>query len=250
MASRTISTVNTTLPGARPYIGPMRLRIQIRISPQRTRARRCCAARWRLLPARARIGRLARRLHFNRICQGFERTWPKTSIDTGADGERQDEIGAAEPPEVGVIAQYVKDLSFENPNAPAVFQWQAQPQMDVQFNIGTQPAGQDLHEVVAEDRGQRPGRPRASPSRSSCSTRACSCFAASRPSSCSPSCSPRRRACSSPSRARSSPTPSVEGGFPPLRLDPIDFGGLYMQSAAQAQAEETGGQAGDVTGQA
>ena len=25
-------------------------------------------------------------------------------------------------PAVGVISQYVKDLSFENPNAPAVFQ--------------------------------------------------------------------------------------------------------------------------------
>ena len=43
-------------------------------------------------------------------------------------------------PQVGVLAQYVKDLSFENPNAPAVYQWQSQPQMDVQFNIGTQPS--------------------------------------------------------------------------------------------------------------
>ena len=39
---------------------------------------------------------------------------------------------------------------------------------------------------------------------------------------------------------------SVEGGFPPLLLDPIDFAGLYMQSAAQQQADATGGQAGDV----
>jgi preprotein translocase subunit SecB len=51
-------------------------------------------------------------------------------------------------PQVGVIAQYVKDLSFENPNAPAVYQWQGQPQMDVQFNIGSQPVGPDVHEVV------------------------------------------------------------------------------------------------------
>ena len=50
-------------------------------------------------------------------------------------------------PQVGVLAQYVKDLSFENPNAPAVYQWQSQPQMDVQFNIGTQTAGHDIHEV-------------------------------------------------------------------------------------------------------
>src|SRR3546814_19066022 len=27
-------------------------------------------------------------------------------------------------PAIGLISQYVKDLSFENPNAPAVYQWQ------------------------------------------------------------------------------------------------------------------------------
>ena len=43
---------------------------------------------------------------------------------------------------------------------------------------------------------------------------------------------------------------TVEGGFPPLRLDPIDFAGLYMQRAAHEQADALGGQAGDVTGQA
>src|SRR6476659_2174391 len=51
-------------------------------------------------------------------------------------------------PQVGVLAQYVKDLSFENPNAPQVFQWQSQPQTDVQVNIGTQVAGENLHEVA------------------------------------------------------------------------------------------------------
>ena len=64
----------------------------------------------------------------------------------GADDQAVGEGGIL--PQVGVIAQYVKDLSFENPNAPAVYQWQGQPQMDVQFNIGTQPVGQDVHEVV------------------------------------------------------------------------------------------------------
>jgi preprotein translocase subunit SecB len=34
-----------------------------------------------------------------------------------------------------------------------------------------------------------------------------------------------------------------DGGFPPLVLDPIDFGALYMQRAAQMQAEASGGQA-------
>ncbi|HKX35833.1 MAG TPA: protein-export chaperone SecB, partial [Rhizorhapis sp.] len=38
--------------------------------------------------------------------------------------------GADNLPQIGLISQYVKDLSFENPNAPAVYQWQAQPQID------------------------------------------------------------------------------------------------------------------------
>src|SRR3546814_5260996 len=44
--------------------------------------------------------------------------------------------------------QYVKDMSFENPKAPAVYQWQTQPKIEVQFNIGSQKVGDDVHEVV------------------------------------------------------------------------------------------------------
>lgn len=49
---------------------------------------------------------------------------------------------------VAVIAQYVKDLSVENPSAPQVFQWQAQPQVEVQFNIGVAQAAEGVHEVT------------------------------------------------------------------------------------------------------
>ena len=41
-----------------------------------------------------------------------------------------------------------------------------------------------------------------------------------------------------------------DGGFPPLMLDPIDFGALYMQLAAQQQAQATGAQASLETGDA
>jgi len=51
-------------------------------------------------------------------------------------------------PQAGVLSQYVKDLSFENPNAPAVYQWQGQPQIDVQFNIGSGQVADDAYEVV------------------------------------------------------------------------------------------------------
>ena len=34
-------------------------------------------------------------------------------------------------PQVSIFAQYVKDLSVENPSAPEVYSWQVQPSLDV-----------------------------------------------------------------------------------------------------------------------
>ncbi|MDB5688272.1 MAG: secB [Sphingomonas bacterium] len=65
-----------------------------------------------------------------------------------AEEEGVDANGEDTMPQVGLIAQYVKDLSFENPNAPAVYQWQGQPRIDVQFNIGAQVVGDGVHEVA------------------------------------------------------------------------------------------------------
>ena len=56
--------------------------------------------------------------------------------------------GEDHSPQVGVISQYVKDLSFENPNAPLVYQWQGSPKIDVQFNIGSQKVADDVYEVA------------------------------------------------------------------------------------------------------
>lgn len=55
--------------------------------------------------------------------------------------------GADNQPQIGVISQYVKDFSVENPNAPDVYQWEGQPQIDVQFNIGSSPVSDEVHEV-------------------------------------------------------------------------------------------------------
>ena len=51
-------------------------------------------------------------------------------------------------PQVSILAQYVKDLSVENPSSPQVFSWQVQPNLDVQFNIAVNPAGDNIHEVI------------------------------------------------------------------------------------------------------
>lgn len=59
--------------------------------------------------------------------------------------------GAEDPnngPQAATLAQYIKDLSIENPNAPQVFQWADQPRVDVQFNINVDRVSDDVHEVV------------------------------------------------------------------------------------------------------
>lgn len=55
---------------------------------------------------------------------------------------------APDEPQVSVVAQYVKDLSVENPSAPQVFQWQAQPALDVQFSLNADKIADDVHEVA------------------------------------------------------------------------------------------------------
>ncbi len=51
-------------------------------------------------------------------------------------------------PQISVLAQYIKDLSVENPSAPQVFQWEDQAALDVQFNIQVDSVGEGVHEIV------------------------------------------------------------------------------------------------------
>jgi preprotein translocase subunit SecB len=168
----------------------------------------------------------------------------------GANGSgEQPAAGADNLPQVGVIAQYVKDLSFENPNAPAVYQWQGQPQMDVQFNIGSSSVGQDLHEVSLKiDIAAKAGEGTAF----QLELLYGGLFALRNipAEQLQPFLLAEAPRILFPFARRIIADATVDAGFPPLLLDPIDFASLYMQRAAQQQAEATGGQAGDVTGQA
>src|SRR5438477_10569374 len=51
-------------------------------------------------------------------------------------------------PQVSILAQYVKDLSVENPSAPQVYSWQVQPNLDVQLNLNAESAGECVHEAT------------------------------------------------------------------------------------------------------
>ena len=153
------------------------------------------------------------------------------------------------PPQLNVLAQYTKDLSFENPNAPAVYQWQGQPQMDVEFNIGAQTLGEGVHEVALKiDVTARTEDQTAFQLellyaglfalRNIPEDQLQPFLLAEAPRLLFPF-------------ARQIVAQAVQdGGFPPLLLEPIDFGGLYLQQLAQQQAQASGGTVGEITGQA
>ena len=65
------------------------------------------------------------------------------TMATGANGLDQ-------MPQVRIVAQYTKDMSFENPNAPRSFSAQqegGQPQINVSVNVNARKATDDLFEV-------------------------------------------------------------------------------------------------------
>jgi preprotein translocase subunit SecB len=156
---------------------------------------------------------------------------------TGGNGSGE----AGDQPQVSILAQYIKDLSVENPSAPQVFSWQVQPTLDVQFNIGVEKAADDVHEVTLKIDvsarsengvhfvldlsygglfGLRNVPEEALP----------------------PFLLVEAPRLLFPFARQIIAEAITNSGFPPLMLDPIDFAGAYM---AQAQAlQEQGGEAG------
>lgn len=142
-------------------------------------------------------------------------------------------------PAAGVIAQYVKDLSVENPNAPQSFSWQESIQLDVQFNITARPVDGEVHEVELKisltakaDQGTAYivelaycgmiGMRGLEPEQMHAFTYA------EAPRILFPFA---RQVIADAVRA---------AGFPQLLLEPVDFNGIYLQQLAAQQAQEEG----------
>ena len=62
---------------------------------------------------------------------------------------------AGPPPQLNVLAQYTKDLSFENPNAPASLAPQAQqPAINIQINVSANNIAENEYEVTLSVEGK------------------------------------------------------------------------------------------------
>src|SRR5215217_7516588 len=119
-------------------------------------------------------------------------------------------------PSLNALAQYAKDFSFENPNAPrSLSPQQQQPQIGIQVNVNAKQMAETDFEVTYSG----VFRVRNIPQDQMHPVIMIECPRLLFPF------------------ARQMVADAVSnGGFPPLYIDPIDFVGLYRQKAAQAQA--------------
>ncbi len=149
--------------------------------------------------------------------------------------------GADTGPAIGLISQYVKDLSFENPNAPACYGWQSQPQVDVQFNISANRVSDDVHETVLkiEISSKRPEGTDFIVDLSYAGLFGVRNVPEDGVHAFMFAEAPR---IIFPFARRIIADAVRDGGFAPLLLEPIDFNGLYLAQREQlaAQAAEQG----------
>jgi preprotein translocase subunit SecB len=144
--------------------------------------------------------------------------------------------GAEAQPQLNVLAQYVKDLSFENPNSPGSLQQQQQPAINIQINVNATPLSNTDLEVVLKLEGKADVagkmlfafdlayagvfRVQNVPEESLHPVVMIEC--------------PRLLF---PFAREIIATSVRNGGFPPLMLDPVDFVSLYRQKIGDMQPQ-------------
>jgi preprotein translocase subunit SecB len=139
-------------------------------------------------------------------------------------------------PSMKVLGQYLKDLSFENPNAPASMTLQAQPDINISVNVNAKPLGQggsDYEvEIHLEAKASHQGkvifatdllyagvfRLENIPKDALHPIVLIEC--------------PRMLF---PFARQILADATRSGGFPPLMLDPIDFAGMYQKRMAEGK---------------
>jgi preprotein translocase subunit SecB len=140
-------------------------------------------------------------------------------------------------PQLNVLAQYVKDFSFENPNAPrSLAPTQAQPQISIQINVSAKPmAENDIEvELKLEGKAETPGNLLFSFDLAYAGIFRLQNIPQSDLQPVTMIECPRLLF---PFAREIIATAVQQGGFPPLRIDPIDFVGLYRQRLAQGQPQ-------------
>jgi preprotein translocase subunit SecB len=140
-------------------------------------------------------------------------------------------------PQVAILTQYVKDLSFENPNAPASLQSTEQPRIDVNVAVNAKRAGDNVYEVELKITAKAMTGDDAS---FIVDLAYAGLFGLSNvpEEALEPFLIIEAPRIIFPFARRIIADSVRDGGFPPLMLDPIDFAALYM--AQQGQGGQVG----------
>jgi len=151
-------------------------------------------------------------------------------------GEPQESQSGGDGPQVNVLGQYIKDLSFENPNAPKSFQEPGEnPNLQLNFNVGANKLSEDTYEVTLHFEGE--AKSDASGIYQLDLVYAGVFRAQNFPQErLRPFLFVDCPAMLFPFVRRIIADLTREGGYPPLLIDPIDFAALYRRNAAKEQA--------------
>ena len=154
---------------------------------------------------------------------------------TGNGGQAANPQGQQNAPQLNVLGQYIKDFSFENPNAPRSLQpSENPPAINIQINVNAAPLSETDFEVSLKLEGKAESQETV-------------LFAFDltfagifRVQNVPQQHIPPLVMIECPRLlfpfAREIVATSVRnGGFPPLLLDPVDFVALYQQKMAQQQ---------------
>ena len=160
----------------------------------------------------------------------------ETQVTNGANGLDQ-------MPQVRIVAQYVKDMSFENPNAPASFNMgeaAQQPRIDVSVNVNARRASDDLFEVELKINVDAKNDTQAM---FAVELLYAGLFALKNvpDDALEPFLIVEAPRLIFPFARRIVADATRDGGYAPLMLDPIDFASMYLARMNQ------GGVTGDVT---
>jgi preprotein translocase subunit SecB len=149
-------------------------------------------------------------------------------------------------PAIGLISQYIKDLSVENPNAPESYQWTDAPEVSVDFNIGARPLGPDFHEIEIKITATSKA-PQGTVYVVELAYGALIGMRNVTEEQAHPFLFAEGPRLVFPFARRIIADAVRDAGYPPLILEPIDFTGLYLAQLQARQAEElaagTAGQA-------
>lgn len=160
-----------------------------------------------------------------------------TSVGKGKNGQ-PGEGEQAPPVQVRIVGQYVKDLSFENPNIGKLMKEPGDaPNLQVAINVGAQNVEQDLFEVSIDFNAHATNR-HGTLYELECIYAGFFRVQNIPPQALEPFLLINCPAILFPYLRRLVSDLTREGGFPPLLLDPFDFATLYMRRQQEQAAQK------------